>query len=39
MKMEIEIRAASAAADTIKSMMIRVDNVVGDGQVVAILET
>jgi hypothetical protein len=35
MKMEI---AASPAADTIKSMMVRVDELAGEGQIVAILK-
>jgi biotin carboxyl carrier protein len=37
--MKMEIPATSPAAGTIKSILVRVDDLVGEGQVVAILET
>jgi biotin carboxyl carrier protein len=37
--MKMEIPATSPAAGTIKSMLVHVDDMVGEGQVVAILET
>jgi biotin carboxyl carrier protein len=37
--MKMEIPAASPAAGTIKSIMVGVDDLVGEGQVVAILQT
>jgi biotin carboxyl carrier protein len=37
--MKMEIPAASPAAGIIKSILVRVDDLVGEGQVVAILTT
>ncbi|HZR75157.1 biotin/lipoyl-containing protein [Bradyrhizobium sp.] len=37
--MKMEIPAASPAAGTIKSILVKVDDMVGEGQVVAILQT
>ena len=37
--MKMEIPAASLAAGTIKSILVKVDDMVGEGQVVAILQT
>jgi biotin carboxyl carrier protein len=37
--MKMEIPAAAPAAGTIKSILVEVDDMVGEGQVVAILQT
>ena len=37
--MKMEIPAAAPAAGTVKSMLVNVDDLVGEGQVVAILQT
>ena len=37
--MKMEIPATAPAAGTIKSILVKVDDMVGEGQVVAILET